>query len=109
MARLARAAFGALPHVVVQHAQSGISLLADAQLGEQALAFLAEAMAASRTSVHGYALHDDRWVLLATPASAAGLGELMQAWSRRFSVIFNRQHGRRGTLWTGRYRAAVID
>lgn len=109
MARLARAAFGALPHVLVQHAQSGISLLSDASLSEQALAFLAEALASSRTSLHGYALLDDRWVLLATPANAGGLGELMQAWSRRFSVAFNRHHDRRGTLWTGRYRAAVID
>ena len=109
MARLARAAFGALPHVVVQHAQAGISLLGETGLGEQALAFLGEAMTASRTHVHAYALLDDRWILLATPETSTGLGELMQAWSRRFSVAFNRHHARRGTLWTGRYRAAVVD
>lgn len=109
MARLARAAFGALPHIVVQHAQAGISLLADPGLSELALASLAEAASASRTSIHGYALMDDRWVLLATPSTGAALGELMQSWSRRFSVAFNRLHARRGTLWTGRYRAAVLD
>jgi len=109
MARLARAAFGALPHIVVQHAQAGISLLADTALSEQALAFLGEAAAASNSSIHAYALLDDRWVLLVTPSSGSALGELMQSWSRRFSVVFNRHHARRGTLWTGRYRAAVLE
>lgn len=109
MARLARAAFGALPHIVVQHAQAGIALLADRALAEQSLAFLGEAATTARASIHGYALLDDRCVLLVTPPSAGALGEMMQTWSRRFSVAFNRLHARRGTLWTGRYRAAVLD
>lgn len=109
MARLARAAFGALPHIVVQHAQAGVRLLTHSDDGQQAIELLREAAIASHSSIHAYAVLDDRWMLVTTPSTAAGLADLMQAWSRRFSVAFNRRHGRRGTLWTGRYRAAVLD
>lgn len=109
MARLARAVFGALPHIVVQQAQIGVALLADRALAEQAIEFLDEAATATGTSLHAYSLLDDRCGLLVTPPSAGALGDMMQTWSRRFSVAFNRKHRRSGTLWTGRYRAAVLD
>ncbi len=47
--------------------------------------------------------------LLATPESADGLGRLVQATGRRYVAAFNARHGRRGTLWDGRFRAAVVE
>jgi putative transposase len=33
---------------------------------------------------------------------------MVQALGRRYVAGFNRRHGRRGALWAGRYRAAVV-
>jgi putative transposase len=33
----------------------------------------------------------------------------MQALGRRFALAFNRRHTRSGSLWDGRYRAAVVE
>jgi hypothetical protein len=48
-------------------------------------------------------------LLLLTPATATALGALMQGLGRRYGAAFNRRHGRRGTLWAGRFRTAVVQ
>jgi putative transposase len=47
--------------------------------------------------------------LLVTPGSAGSLASMMQDLGRRYVRIFNDIHGRSGTLWEGRYKAAMID
>ena len=47
--------------------------------------------------------------LLATPAQAESLARLMQSIGRRYVALFNRRHGRRGTLWDGRFRTSLLD
>jgi putative transposase len=46
---------------------------------------------------------------VATPQDREGLSLLMQAVARRHAVTYNRRYSRRGGLWEGRFRAAVID
>jgi putative transposase len=62
-----------------------------------------------RLSVHAYVLLPDGVHLLVTPHDEASLPKTMQAVGRRYVAYFNRRHGRRGTLWEGRYRATVIE
>jgi len=60
-------------------------------------------------AVHAYALMPDSVHLLVTPRDETSLPKTMQAVGRRYVAYFNRRHGRRGTLWEGRYRATVIE
>lgn len=60
-------------------------------------------------AVHAYVLMPDSVHLLVTPRDETSLPKTMQAVGRRYVAYFNRRHGRRGTLWEGRYRATVIE
>jgi putative transposase len=60
-------------------------------------------------SVHAYVLLPNCVQLLVTPRDETSLPKTMQAVGRRYVAYFNRRHGRRGTLWEGRYRATVFE
>lgn len=111
MARLPRLAVAGLPHLVTLqgHGAPGGRVFID---DEDRLAFvqaLREAMLPRRVAVLAYSLADDHVLLLLCPREAADLGAAMQALGRRYVGGFNRRHGRSGTLWAGRYRAAVVQ
>jgi putative transposase len=60
-------------------------------------------------AIHGYVLMTNHVHLLATPRMPESLPRTMQALGRRYVRYINTIHGRTGTLWEGRYRAAPID
>lgn len=60
-------------------------------------------------AVHAYVLMDNHFHLLVTPIAAGSLSRFMQALGRAYVRYFNDSHHRSGTLWDGRYRAAVLD
>lgn len=60
-------------------------------------------------AVHAYVLMTNHVHLLLTPESATSLPRTMQSLGRRYVQYVNREHARTGTLWEGRYRAALID
>lgn len=47
--------------------------------------------------------------LLVTPTAGDGVAMMMQEVGRRYVRLFNDTHRRTGTLWEGRYKAAMID
>ena len=47
--------------------------------------------------------------LLVTPHAEDGIGKMMQMLGRYYVQYFNRCYKRTGTLWEGRYKAALID
>ena len=47
--------------------------------------------------------------LLATPETADGIPQMMQAVGRRYVRNYNLRHSRTGTLWEGRYRSTLIQ
>ena len=59
--------------------------------------------------IHAYVLMPNHVHLLATPAAAHGISMMMQEVGRRYVRLFNDTHRRTGTLWEGRYKAAMID
>lgn len=73
------------------------------------LGLLGEVAAQQRVALHAYAVLEGRFDLVATPQEPAGLSRLMQAVARRHASAFNRRHQRAGSLWEGRFRAAVIE
>lgn len=59
--------------------------------------------------VHAYALITNRVHLLVSPASPESLPRAMQTLGRRYVGRFNFVYRRTGTLWEGRYKAALVD
>src|SRR5512132_381357 len=47
--------------------------------------------------------------LLVTPSRRASLPRAMQSIGRMYVGYFNRTYARTGTLWEGRYKAAIVD
>ena len=60
-------------------------------------------------AIHAYALMNNHFHLMATPADAAGLSTMMQSVGRTYVPVYNLKHQRTGTLWEGRFRSFVID
>ncbi|HEX6018550.1 MAG TPA: transposase [Burkholderiaceae bacterium] len=109
MARLTRLAVGGHAHLVLLRGHSGRPVFRDDVDRAAFLSALRAACALELVALHGFALLPERVWLLATPAGADALGRTLQALGRRFSTAFNRRHGRRGSLWDGRYRSAVVE
>lgn len=109
MARLPRLALaGELHQVALRGHNAGAAFVDDADRAGF-LTMLRTAAQEQGVAVHAYVLLDTEVRLLATPARAESLGRLMQSLGRRYVLAFNRRHGRRGTLWEGRFRSSVID
>ena len=47
--------------------------------------------------------------LLVTPSEAGAVSKMMQAIGRRYVGCFNARYRRTGTLWEGRFKAALVD
>jgi putative transposase len=110
MARLTRLSLPGLPHHLMQIGNNRQAIFIDDEDRQAWCAHLREASLVARVDVHAYALMANHVHLLATPReSAEGLSTMMQSLGRRYVAGFNRRHGRTGTLWEGRFRAALVD
>lgn len=109
MARLPRLAVSGLVHLVTLAGHNRQPVFLDDDDRRRFLAALREAVLPRGVAVLGWALADDHVHLLLRPEAAADLGSAMQALGRRYVAGFNHRHGRSGTLWAGRYRAAVVQ
>ena len=109
MARLPRLDCPGWPHLVVQRVIAGGNLLAHPDDGADFRLALLEASREFGVAVHAYAVLGDHFHLLLTPPAAGDLGRFMQAVGRRFVARHNHRHARQGSLWAGRFRAAVIE
>lgn len=109
MARLARLCIPGQPHHVLMRGVGAQAVFVDDADRESFLAHLAQAAQSHGVAVHAWALMPDHVHLLVTPADAPGFSAAMQAVGRSHTQAFNRRHARRGTLWEGRYRSAVLQ
>ena len=109
MARPPRLAVPGLAHYLIQRGHNGQPVFLGDDDRALYLAALREAAATHRLAVHAYALLDSEVQLLATPPDAQALSRTMQALGRVYVAAFNRRHGRSGTLWEGRFRAAAVE
>jgi putative transposase len=71
--------------------------------------FLLDGLKRYSCAIHAYVLMTNHVHLLVTPAKQDSLSKLFQSVGRRYVQYFNFTYKRSGTLWEGRYRAAVID
>jgi len=109
VARLPRLAVAGHAHLVSLWGHSGQRVFLDDVDRKQFLAALRESSLQHKVAILAYVLLDDRVHLVLVPEQAAALGAVMQGLGRRYGAGFNRRHGRHGSLWDGRYRAAVMQ
>lgn len=109
MARLPRLALPGFVHYVIQRGHNGQPVFLDSVDRSLYLAAITAAAAVEPVQLHAWALLDTEVQLMATPGSASALSRFMQAVNRRYVTVFNKRHGRSGTLWDGRFRAAVVE
>lgn len=70
---------------------------------------LCEAAKRYGCSIHAYVLMTNHVHLLLTPDQERSVGQMMQAVGRRYVRYINTAYRRSGTLWEGRYKAALIE
>ncbi|HVL56894.1 MAG TPA: transposase [Burkholderiaceae bacterium] len=109
MARSARQAIAGLPYLVTLLGHNRERVFADDADRRLFIERLQQAVARHKLSVHAYALLPAQVQLLATAATDTGMAETVQALGRSYVREFNRRHDRRGTLWEGRYRSALVE
>lgn len=109
MARLPRLAIAGHLHHVLQRGAHGQPICLEEEDYEELLDAVHLAAQQHRVAVHGYVLLQDHFHLLLTPATEQGLALMMQALGRTYVRYFNRKYTRKGTLWEGRFKSAVIQ
>jgi putative transposase len=109
MARLPRLTLPGHPHHVIQRGNNRQPIFAATADYQMMLDLLDENARKFGVSIHAYVLMDNHFHLLATPQTADGLPQMMQAVGRRYVRYFNDSQKRSGTLWEGRYKSTLIQ
>jgi putative transposase len=109
MARLPRFFVPDLPLHIIQRGNNRDSIFgrpADFVFLHERLALAASAHG---VSVHAYVLMTNHLHLLVTPSLPTSVPKMMQSLGRVYVAYFNGCYGRTGTLWEGRYKAAIVE
>lgn len=109
MARLPRFFVPGLPLHVIQRGNDRQPIFRN--VGDLAFyrACVAQAMRTHGVAIHAYVFMTNHVHLLVTPQLPISLPKMMQSIGRRYVLHFNATHKRTGTLWEGRYKAAIVD
>ncbi len=109
MARLSRLTLPGHPHHVIQRGNNRQAIFASMADYQTMLDLLDENARKFSVAIHAYVLMGNHFHLLATPQTADGLPQMMQAVGRRYVRYFNDKQKRTGTLWEGRYKSTLIQ
>jgi putative transposase len=109
MARLPRLTVTGYPHHVILRGNDRQDIFRTDADYKRMLDLLFEQSRAFKVDIHAYVLMTNHVHLLVTPQEDLGLSKMMQAVGRSYVQVFNKVHGRSGTLWEGRYRSTLIQ
>lgn len=109
MARLPRLTLAGYPHHIIQRGNNRQAIFTSGADHEYLLALLVESARDAKVAIHAYVLMSNHLHLLATPQTAEGVPQMMQALGRSYVRYFNARQGRTGTLWEGRYKSTLIQ
>ena len=109
MARRPRLELAGVPLHVIQRGNNRVLCFIGDGDRHMYLKFLGDAATRHRCAIHAYVLMPNHVHLLVTPTEPGAVGAMMQDLGRRYVRIFNDIHQRTGTLWEGRYKAAMVD
>ena len=109
MARLPRFVITGQPQHVIQRGNNRQDIFRADEDYRFYLEKLSDATKKHRCDIHAYVLMTNHVHLLVTPHTEDGIGKMMQMLGRYYVQYFNHCYKRTGTLWEGRYKAALID
>ena len=109
MARIPRIDLPGIPQHIVQRGNDRQACFADDADYLRYRQELGEAALKHDCAVHAYVLMTNHVHLLLTPAERGATSRMMQAIGRRYVGAFNARYRRTGTLWEGRFKAALVD
>lgn len=109
MARQPRFLLPGQPQHIIQRGNNRNTLFADEQDYRVYLETLHEACNHHNCQLHAYVLMTNHVHLLLTPETDTGISKTLQAIGRKYVQHFNYRYHRTGTLWEGRFKAAIID
>lgn len=109
MARLPRLTLPGFAHHIIQRGNNRQPIFLATADYQMMLDFLEENSNKFEVAIHAYVLMGNHFHLLATPQTADGLAQMMQAVGRRYVRYFNDRQGRSGTLWEGRFKSTLIQ
>src|SRR3569832_744199 len=109
MARLPRLTLPGYPHHIIQRGNNRQPIFASTADYEHLLGLIEEFAKKFGVAVHSYVLMSNHIHLLATPQTADGIPNMMQALGRSYVRNFNSRQARTGTLWEGRYKSTLIQ
>lgn len=109
MARLPRLTLPGYPHHIIQRGNNRQAIFAARSDYEELLGLMDEYSRKFDVAIHSYVLMSNHFHVLATPQTADGVPQLLQAVGRSYVRAFNKRQGRSGTLWEGRYKSTLIQ
>ena len=109
MARLPRLTLPGQPHHIIQRGNNRQPIFLSSGDRQFLLDLLKETSTKFGVAIHAYVLMSNHFHVLATPGTADGLPQMMQAVGRRYVRLFNDSNDRSGTLWEGRYKSTLIQ
>ena len=108
MARLPRLDLPGIPQHIVQRGNDRQACFADDADYLRYRQELGDAAMKHGCALHAYVLMTNHVHLLVTPAESAAVSRMMQAIGRHYLAAFNARYRRTGTLWEGRFKAALV-
>lgn len=109
MARLPRFVLPGHPQHVIQRGNDRQNIFRSDKDYQFYLEKLLDAANKHQCDIHAYVLMTNHVHLLVTPHTENSIGKMMQMLGRYYVQYFNHCYQRTGTLWEGRYKAALID
>ena len=109
MARLPRLDLPGIPQHVIQRGNDRQACFATDTDYLHYRQELGEAAMKHGCSLHAYVLMTNHVHILVTPTESGAVSRMMQAIGRRYVGAFNARYRRTGTLWEGRFKAALVD
>lgn len=70
---------------------------------------LRECLTRSSCQLHAYVLMTNHFHFMVTPTLDSGISRLMHLLGAKYVRYYNDRHERVGTLWQGRYKAAIVN
>src|SRR5947207_1177258 len=93
---------------VIQRGNNGGDIFAATADYLRRLTLIGDASRRERVDIHGFVLMTTHFHLLVTTQGEKTLARFMQRVNGQYAQYYNRQHGRIGTVWNGRYRGILI-
>ncbi len=109
MARQRRFCLPGQPQHIIQRGNNRGITFVEEQDYRFYLETLGDALQRFGCAVHAYVCMTNHVHLLMTPESEDAISQVMQSLGRKYVPYFNYRYERTGTLWEGRYKAALID